>query len=61
LPYEKKKLSIAKNFANYSYLIQSAIDYELCLRVDVLDGNSFSIFPILIALERTQLNDQIRR
>lgn len=54
LPYEKKKLGVQELYSRYPYLIQSAIDYEVCLRADVFVGNSFSTFSSLIALERTQ-------
>ncbi|PNX97770.1 GDP-fucose protein-O-fucosyltransferase [Trifolium pratense] len=54
LPYEKKKLGVDKIYAKYPYLIQSAIDYEVCLKADVFVGNSFSTFSSLIVLERTQ-------
>lgn len=54
LPYEKKKLGVDKIYGKYSYLVQSAIDYEVCLRADVFVGNSFSTFSSLIVLERTQ-------
>ncbi|KAI4296991.1 hypothetical protein L6164_036904 [Bauhinia variegata] len=54
LPFEKKKLGVDGIYSKYPYLIQSAIDYEVCLRADVFVGNSFSTFSSLIALERTQ-------
>lgn len=54
LPFEKKKLGVDGIYKKYPYLIQSAIDYEVCLRSDVFVGNSFSTFSSLIALERTQ-------
>jgi len=54
LPYEKKKLGVDKIYGKYPYLIQSAIDYEVCLRADIFVGNSFSTFSSLIVLERTQ-------
>ncbi|KAF7842533.1 O-fucosyltransferase 23-like [Senna tora] len=54
LPYEKKKLGVEGIYSKYPYLIQSAIDYEVCLRADVFVGNSFSTFSSLIVLERTQ-------
>ncbi|KAL0858056.1 hypothetical protein Bca101_063210 [Brassica carinata] len=55
IPYEKKKLGVKEEvYGKYSYLIQSAIDYEVCLRADVFVGNSFSTFSSLIVLERTQ-------
>lgn len=54
LPFEKKKLGIDKIYKKYPYLIQSAIDYEVCLRSDVFVGNSFSTFSSLVVLERTQ-------
>ncbi|GLJ39812.1 hypothetical protein SUGI_0813780 [Cryptomeria japonica] len=53
VPYEKKKLGVASGYAKYPYLMQSAIDYEVCLRADVFVGNSFSTFSSLIALQRT--------
>ncbi|PON62033.1 GDP-fucose protein O-fucosyltransferase [Trema orientale] len=54
LPFEKKKLGVDGIYKKYPYLIQSAIDYEVCLRADVFVGNSFSTFSGLIVLERTQ-------
>ncbi|KAG2688102.1 hypothetical protein I3843_09G078700 [Carya illinoinensis] len=54
LPLEKKKLGVDGIYRKYPYLIQSAIDYEVCLRADVFVGNSFSTFSSLIVLERTQ-------
>ncbi|KAH7569576.1 hypothetical protein JRO89_XS06G0194100 [Xanthoceras sorbifolium] len=54
LPFEKKKLGVDGIYNKYPYLIQSAIDYEVCLRADVFVGNSFSTFSSLIVLERTQ-------
>ncbi|KAL2341499.1 hypothetical protein Fmac_009439 [Flemingia macrophylla] len=54
LPFEKKKLGVDGIYGKYPYLIQSAIDYEVCLRADTFVGNSFSTFSSLIVLERTQ-------
>ncbi|QHO38359.1 hypothetical protein HN51_004727 [Arachis hypogaea] len=54
LPFEKKKLGVEGIYSKYPYLIQSAIDYEVCLRADIFVGNSFSTFSSLIVLERTQ-------
>ncbi|KAF9589798.1 hypothetical protein IFM89_028733 [Coptis chinensis] len=54
LPFEKKKLGVWGIYRKYPYLIQSAIDYEVCLRADIFVGNSFSTFSSLIVLERTQ-------
>ncbi|KAJ0017657.1 hypothetical protein Pint_11608 [Pistacia integerrima] len=54
VPFEKKKLGVDGIYKKYPYLIQSAIDYEVCLRADVFVGNSFSTFSSLIVLERTQ-------
>ncbi|PQP97241.1 uncharacterized protein Pyn_25979 [Prunus yedoensis var. nudiflora] len=54
IPYEKKKLGFEGTFKKFPYLIQSAIDYEVCLRADVFVGNSFSTFSNLIVLDRTQ-------
>lgn len=54
LPFEKKKLGVQGIYKQHPYLIQSAIDYEVCLRANVFVGNSFSTFSSLIVLERTQ-------
>ncbi|KAI8567158.1 hypothetical protein RHMOL_Rhmol02G0098600 [Rhododendron molle] len=54
VPFEKKKLGVVGMYKKYPYLIQSAIDYEVCLRADVFVGNSFSTFSSLIVLERSQ-------
>ncbi|KAH7299116.1 hypothetical protein KP509_25G073500 [Ceratopteris richardii] len=53
IPVEKKKLGLLKVYSKYPYLIQSALDYEICLQSDIFVGNSFSTFSSLIALERT--------
>lgn len=53
-PVEKKKLGVDGIYKKYPYLIQAAIDYEVCLRADIFVGNSFSTFSSLIVLERTQ-------
>ncbi|XP_057790725.1 LOW QUALITY PROTEIN: O-fucosyltransferase 23-like, partial [Salvia miltiorrhiza] len=60
LPFEKKKLGeeelgVLDTYKKHPYLIQSAIDYEVCLRSDVFVGNTFSTFSSLIVLDRTQL------
>ncbi|KAL1567526.1 O-fucosyltransferase 23 [Salvia divinorum] len=55
LPYEKKKLGVLDIYKKHPYLIQSAIDYEVCLRSDVFVGNTFSTFSSLVVLERSQL------
>ncbi|XVF87073.1 hypothetical protein PTKIN_Ptkin18bG0090900 [Pterospermum kingtungense] len=54
LPFEKKKLGVDGIYKKHPYLIQSAIDYEVCSRADIFVGNSFSTFSSLIVLERTQ-------
>ncbi|KAL8503586.1 hypothetical protein ACS0TY_022353 [Phlomoides rotata] len=54
VPYEKKKLGVFDIYKKHPYLIQSAIDYEVCLRSDVFIGNTFSTFSSLVVLERTQ-------
>ncbi|KAL2473919.1 O-fucosyltransferase family protein [Forsythia ovata] len=54
LPFEKKKLGVVEIYRKHPYLIQSAIDYEVCLRSDVFVGNSFSTFSSLVVLDRTQ-------
>ncbi|KAL3833781.1 hypothetical protein ACJIZ3_008517 [Penstemon smallii] len=54
LPYEKKKLGVFDVYKKHPYLIQSAIDYEVCLRSNMFVGNSFSTFSSLVVLDRTQ-------
>ncbi|KAA8544648.1 hypothetical protein F0562_019432 [Nyssa sinensis] len=54
IPFEKKKLGVVGIYKKYPYLIQSAIDYEVCLRAEAFVGNSFSTFSSLIVLDRTQ-------
>lgn len=54
LPFEKKKLGVEGIYKKYPYLLQSAIDYEVCLRASIFVGNSFSTFSSLVVLERTQ-------
>ncbi|KAK4488022.1 hypothetical protein RD792_003762 [Penstemon davidsonii] len=54
LPYEKKRLGVFEVYKKHPYLIQSAIDYEVCLRSNVFVGNSFSTFSSLVVLDRTQ-------
>lgn len=54
LPFEKKKLGVVDVYKKHPYLIQSAIDYEVCLRSNVFVGNSFSTFSSLVVLDRTQ-------
>ncbi|KAK6931955.1 GDP-fucose protein O-fucosyltransferase [Dillenia turbinata] len=53
IPFVKKNLGVIGIYKKYPYLIQSAIDYEVCVRANVFVGNSFSTFSSLIALERT--------
>ncbi|KAK1406832.1 hypothetical protein QVD17_38440 [Tagetes erecta] len=53
-PVDKKRLGLTEIYKNHSYLIQAAIDYEVCLRADVFVGNSFSTFSSLLVLERSQ-------
>ncbi|KAL8490816.1 hypothetical protein ACS0TY_022724 [Phlomoides rotata] len=54
LPFEKKKLGVLDIYKKHPYLIQSAIDYEVCLRSDVFVGNTFSTFSSLVVLDRTR-------
>ncbi|KAE8656201.1 hypothetical protein F3Y22_tig00117005pilonHSYRG00115 [Hibiscus syriacus] len=54
LSFEKKTLRVDVIYKKHPYLIQSAIDYEVCSRADIFVGNSFSTFSSLIVLERTQ-------
>ncbi|CAH9141237.1 unnamed protein product [Cuscuta epithymum] len=51
---EKKTMGVTEIYKKHPYLIQSAIDYEVCLRSDVFVGNSFSTFSSLVVLDRTQ-------
>lgn len=53
-PVDKKRLGVTKIYDKHPYLIQAAIDYEVCLRADVFVGNSYSTFSSLLVLERTQ-------
>ncbi|GFQ06678.1 gdp-fucose protein o-fucosyltransferase 1 [Phtheirospermum japonicum] len=53
-PFDKKKLGVFDIYKKRSYLVQSAIDYEVCLRSDVFVGNSFSTFSSLVVLDRTR-------
>ncbi|CAH1420479.1 unnamed protein product [Lactuca virosa] len=53
-PDDKKRLGVVGIYEKYPYLIQSAIDYEVCSRADVFVGNSYSTFSSLLVLERTQ-------
>ncbi|CAM8970833.1 unnamed protein product [Rhodiola kirilowii] len=53
-PVEKHRLGVYNIYKKYPYLIQSAIDYEVCLKADVFVGNSFSTFSSLLVLQRTQ-------
>ncbi|KAA3479107.1 GDP-fucose protein O-fucosyltransferase 1 isoform 1 [Gossypium australe] len=54
VPYEKKNLGADGIYKKHPYLIQSAIDYEVCSKADIFVGNSFSTFSSLIVFERTQ-------
>ncbi|KAL8243240.1 hypothetical protein R6Q59_009498 [Mikania micrantha] len=53
-PIDKKRLGLTEFYKKHPYLIQAAIDYEVCLRADVFVGNSYSTFSSLLVLERTQ-------
>jgi hypothetical protein len=59
-PYEKKKLGVLDIYSKYPYLIQSAIDYEVCLQADTFVGNSFSTFSSLIVLQRSMRINKAR-
>ncbi|KAJ3703086.1 hypothetical protein LUZ61_006791 [Rhynchospora tenuis] len=54
MPYEKRRLGVWEIYKKYPYLIQSAIDFEVCSRADIFAGNSFSTFSGLVVLSRTQ-------
>ncbi|CAN6465247.1 unnamed protein product [Victoria cruziana] len=55
VPFDKKNLGVWEDiYKKYPYIVQSAIDYDVCVRADVFVGNSFSTFSSLIVLERTQ-------
>nr|XP_043607090.1 O-fucosyltransferase 23 [Erigeron canadensis] len=53
-PVDKKGLGVVDIYKQHPYLIQAAIDYEVCLRADVFVGNSYSTFSSLLVLERSQ-------
>ncbi|KAI3686064.1 hypothetical protein L1987_79734 [Smallanthus sonchifolius] len=53
-PIDKKRLGLTATYKKHPYLIQAAIDYEVCLRSDVFVGNTYSTFSSLLVLERTQ-------
>ncbi|KAF5807657.1 putative GDP-fucose protein O-fucosyltransferase [Helianthus annuus] len=53
-PIDKKRLGLTDLYKKHPYLIQAAIDYEVCLRANVFVGNSYSTFSSLLVLERTQ-------
>jgi len=59
-PYENKKLGVLDIYSKYPYLIQSTIDYEVCLQSDMFVGNSFSTFSSLIVLQRTMRMNKAR-
>ncbi|KAI3762019.1 hypothetical protein L1987_52442 [Smallanthus sonchifolius] len=50
---EKKKLGVVQIFNMHPYLIQAAIDYQVCSKADVFVGNSYSTFSSLLVLERS--------
>ncbi|MBA0748831.1 hypothetical protein Gogos_002815, partial [Gossypium gossypioides] len=54
VPYEKKNLGVDGIYKKHPYLIQSAIDTEVCSKADIFVGNSFSTFSSLVVFERTQ-------
>lgn len=54
VPYEKKRLGVWDLYKKHSYIIQAAMDFEVCLRADVFVGNSYSTFSSLVVLQRTQ-------
>ncbi|KAJ3679364.1 hypothetical protein LUZ60_017375 [Juncus effusus] len=53
IPYDKKSLGVWDIYKKYPYLIQSAIDFEVCARANIFLGNSFSTFSGLVVLSRT--------
>ncbi|KAJ4810318.1 O-fucosyltransferase family protein [Rhynchospora pubera] len=53
MPYEKKRLGVWEIYKKYPYLIQSAIDFEVCSRADIFVGNTYSTFSSLVVLSRT--------
>ncbi|TYI04917.1 hypothetical protein ES332_A10G053000v1 [Gossypium tomentosum] len=52
--YLAKNLGVDGIYKKHPYMIQSAIDYEVCSKADIFVGNSFSTFSSLIVFERTQ-------
>lgn len=53
VPFEKKKLGVLPLYKKHPYIIQSAIDFEVCKQADMFVGNSFSTFSSLVVLART--------
>lgn len=58
IPYEKKKLGVWEIYQKYPYIVQAAMDFEVCLRANVFVGNSYSTFSSLVVLQRTQELDR---
>lgn len=54
LPFEKKKLGVWDAYKKHPYLVQSAIDFEVCVKAEIFVGNSFSTFSSLVVFERSQ-------
>ena len=50
---EKKSLGVMKLYQKLPYIMQSAIDFEICKLADVFAGNSFSTFSSLVVMART--------
>ncbi|KAG0603932.1 hypothetical protein M758_10G131600 [Ceratodon purpureus] len=53
VPFEKKKLGVKELYQKLPYIMQSAIDFEICKLADVFAGNSFSTFSSLVVMART--------
>ncbi|KAL7210811.1 hypothetical protein ACSBR2_013812 [Camellia fascicularis] len=47
IPFEKKKLGVVGIYKRYPYLLRSAIDYEVCLRLMFLLRTVFPHFQVL--------------
>ena len=53
IPLEKKTIGAWKIYQPWSYLVRSAIDFEVCSRADIFVGNSYSTFSSLVVMQRT--------
>lgn len=53
MPLQKETLGVMNLYHKLPYIMQSAIDFEICKLADVFAGNSFSTFSSLVVMART--------